>query len=259
MSRVGGKWNVASNKAFETPVSRIRGMIWDGIHYLRSSSFGLLVFLKASTDLIGGAIDVLNVSLSERGKPELRATRLGVLFASIGVGCILGPIISDRFAEMEDPKTMQRFCLYGFVVVSLGCFAMGMVNQFDLICFFSAVRSMGASVVWVNSSLLLQKFSSVDMLGRVTSIEYSTAIFAEALSAVAAGILQDEVGLDAEQVVQWLGVFATVLALFWSIYHYKGLGAGKHRRDSEDTLTETTSEEMSDVESAALLPDSYDS
>ena len=72
--------------------------------------------------------------------------------------------------------------------------------------------------MWIYSSLILQKFSTSSMLGRVMAIDYALATLSEAFSAMCAGVLQDEVGLSAEQVsfLETLVAVGTVAA--WIIY-----------------------------------------
>jgi MFS family permease len=206
-------------------------MITDGIKYIRSSFFGPLVLLDASAALLAGATDVLNVSFSERGSIEGRSTRLGVLFACVGIGCVLGPLICDSLVSISNPRTSQRLCLWGFGAIALGYFVMGSLSDsFALVCVTSAFRSVGASLISVNAALLLQKFSAPEMLGRVRSIDYSLSLLTEALSAIVAGILQDSGGLSPEQVSLVFGVVGIGVLGGWIIYHRRGLGAASYEK-----------------------------
>lgn len=247
MSMVSGKYNVAKKSNNEEGSIHAKSMISDGISYLMHSFFGPLAFLKGTSSLLCGASDVLNVSFSERGPVDGRAARLGILFASVGTGCILGPLLSDRFADMTKPRVIQRLCLYGLGILSFGFVMNGFLSHFWLVCVFSGIRSVGSSLVWINSSLLLQKFSLPQMLGRVTSIEYSAALLGEATSAVAAGIFQDDIGMTAEQVSAVLGFFGMVLLSLWAYYDYRGGGAAVYEDEDETTSdTSSTGEESTD-------------
>jgi MFS family permease len=230
MYYVPGKFDVSvENTESQLSLSHVSKMIADGVAYLRQSFFWPVVFLKAYAALLYGASDVLNVSLSERGSLAGRSTRLGLLFASIGVGCVLVPFANDNFVDMSHPRTLQRFSLCGIAFVAVGYIMMGIFTPFWMVCLSSAVRSMGSEYVWLSSTLLLQKFSSPEMLGRVTSIDYSAAVLAEALSAIAAGIIQDSVGLTAEQISLILGAVGVLFFIFWAIYDIRG-GANWERK-----------------------------
>ena len=59
-----------------------------------------LVMIKASGALIWMAADVLNVKFSEMQSMQLLGDQpftLGLIFASVGFGCFLGPIVFNYF------------------------------------------------------------------------------------------------------------------------------------------------------------------
>ena len=59
-----------------------------------------LVMIKASGALIWMAADVLNVKFSEMPSMQLLGDQpftLGLIFASVGFGCFLGPIVFNYF------------------------------------------------------------------------------------------------------------------------------------------------------------------
>jgi hypothetical protein len=96
ITMMGGKWDVSPDEHYNSLWDAIKSMLSDGFKYLRTSYFGALVLIKASDTLTWGAVNVLNVSFSERGDIEGRSTRLGMIFAAVGVGCLVGPLIFDH-------------------------------------------------------------------------------------------------------------------------------------------------------------------
>ncbi|GKY94491.1 hypothetical protein MPSEU_000415000 [Mayamaea pseudoterrestris] len=256
MFSVGGSWTVEEER--EKPSGKAeQNMVIQGISYLRNAFFGGLIFLKASVFIISGANDVLYVSYSERGPPDYQASRLGMLFGSIGVGSFIGPLLIERFNDMDNPRVIQSLCLVGFVVMMVGCLMMGALTSFPLILFSSAFLSMGRSVVWINSSLLLQKFCAPEMLGRVSSIEYSAALLAEGVSAVMAGFLQDRFNVSANNVSLLQGFGCALLLTAWSFYHFSGGGATYDALDKDDssTVSLTEQEDSSSVSSTDIEAD----
>ena len=228
---MGGSYSVVSKEdpssESSSPLAYIRGMLIDGARYLRSTIFGGLVLLKASGAVVFGGFDVLNVAFAERGSVEGRSFRLGLLFSAIGIGCWVGPIIFDQCIDMSRPKTLQISCIYALCLVAVGSFCMGVSDRFWMACLFTAFRAMGSSVLWIHSSLLLQKFSAPSMLGRVLSIDYSLALLSEAFSAYLAGRLRDDAGLSIEEVSFVLGSLAATTLAIWVIYHCQGKGAAR--------------------------------
>lgn len=160
--------------------SHFIAMFTDGISYLLSEPWGAFVFFKFCAALVFGAADILNVSFSERGIDihsqtdvmEGASQRLGILFGFVGVGCLIGPLIIDGVTDMNKLESMEWSCLGSFLLMGIGCWGLSLGWGFVWVCFFTAVRSAGSSVVWVQSSLLLQKFSTNTMLGRVMSVSH---------------------------------------------------------------------------------------
>jgi hypothetical protein len=252
MSQVGGKWNVSSDELHEspgTPWMQMSGKVSKGVSYTRTSFFGALVLLKFSSALLFGAIDVLNVSFSERGSDERRSARLGLLFAIPGIGCMIGPLVADRYTNMAQPKTIQLACVYSFALTVFGLLMMGLFRQFWLIGLFTGIRAMGSAIVWINSSLLLQKFCEPEMFGRLSAIENALALFGEAASALGAGLLQD-LGWDAEEVCLLLSGLGIFLASLWAFYHFAGRGAASYREPKTARAVHLTD---SDTEKSSLL------
>ena len=96
---------------------------------------------------------------------------------------------------------------------------------FPFICLFTAVRSAGDSINWVDSSLLIQKFAPTDMLGRVTAVELAMAYLSEAVAACFCGVLMDQLELSAHDASFVLGSIGTFVFGFWLAFHLLGLGA----------------------------------
>lgn len=244
MMKVGGTWNVSSNEPHESPWETIKGMVTQGLLYVRTSFFGTLILIKFSGALMYGGIDVLNVSFSERGGAEGSSARLGIMFAAMGVGCLMGPFVSAPFTDLNKPKSLQLSCIYAFGISIFGLLMMSIFRPFWLLCVFSGIRAMGSTIAWTNSSLLIQKFTAPEMLGRVTALEYALALFGEGASAVAAGLLQDY-GFDTEEVTLMLAIGGTVLMFLWAYYHYTGGGAASYKEESNKVVGTTAHEKAS--------------
>mmetsp|Transcript_2402 Transcript_2402/g.3513 ORF Transcript_2402/g.3513 Transcript_2402/m.3513 type:complete len:467 (+) Transcript_2402:100-1500(+) len=244
--------NSETTKNYETVVDQIKGMTMDATRYLRSTFFGLLVFVKTGGALVFGAFDVLNVSYSERDPEYNSSTRLGMLFGTVGVGCLIGPLVSDNFTEMKRPETLQFSCIISFVFMSVGGFGFWLFRPFFLICLFTAIRAAGSSILWIDSTILLQKFSAPEMLGRVMAIDFALATAAEAASALLCGFLQDIGGLSPDQVSLVMGILAATFFSLGMLYHLQGGGAA-----SQEALMEKAplfSGEKSEYSSLQLIP-----
>lgn len=205
-------------------------------------------------------LDVVNVAFAEDSSRDESAAafRIGLLFGAIGVGCFMGPVVAEQYSSMENPESLQLVCVISLGISAIACLSMGIPSvSFGLLCILTATRAAGVSAVWINSSLIMQKFCIPEMLGRVTSVETGLALVAESLSATGAGILLDSFNFSPSQVCLTVGVLGTVLFLAWGIFHALGKGAVMQpgflvvdtEEESDDPL-KTSSEE-------APLPDAH--
>ena len=206
-------------------LSNFTKMTNEGTSYLFSQTWGAFVLLKFFAALIYGSADVLNVSFAEQHESsnEINISnssnqRLGILFAFVGIGCVLGPVLIENFTQMESISSLERACLASYLIMGLGYSGLWQYDQFILICIFSAVRSAGSTIVWTYSSLLLQKLSSSSMRGRVFAVDYALATLSESLSALIGGVLQDNADLTAAQVSLIMAIIAVLTLFSWIVY-----------------------------------------
>lgn len=131
-----------------------------GFSYLKSEPWGAFVFLKGCAGLIYGAADILNVAFSEKGNGtnnlDDSSGRLGLIFASVGVGCFIGPIVSEQLTDMEKPSSLKSACIVSYALMGIGYLGLAQIEGFVSVCLFSSVRSAGSNILWIYSSLLLQ-------------------------------------------------------------------------------------------------------
>lgn len=188
--------------------------------FLKKPLVGACALLKGSASLVYGAVDVLNVAFSTRGSesdPSKTSFKLGMLFGCVGVGCIIGSAASDAFSDLSLPRRTARVCMGGFLSMGIGMLWMSAIpDVFTFVCLSTVIRSIGSAVVWINSSLLIQKFTPPGLLGRVSSFDSGVALCAEALSALGGGMLMDQRGLSPEGLTLILGCIALCFFFFWS-------------------------------------------
>lgn len=188
--------------------------------FLKEPLVGACALLKGSAALAYGAVDVLNVSFSARGSesdPSKTSLKLGLLFGCVGLGCILGSIITDAISDLAFPRRIARLSIGGFFFMFVALFWMSATpDMFGSLCLSTVVRTIGTSIVWIASTLLIQKFTPENLLGRVSSFDSGVAMFAEALSALVGGTLMDKEGISAEHLSFILGVLGLVFFFVWS-------------------------------------------
>jgi Bacterial protein of unknown function (DUF894). len=247
--RIGGEWKVLSNRDSnhddgESIRNQIENMIIMGWKYIVTSSFWPLVFMKSTTSLVYGGSDILNVSFAEEdpfSTQEEQSKKLGVLFLSVGLGCLIGPILFEPFTRIDKPRTVLNACVLSFILQAVGCLAMGYFRPFSLTIASTIVRSAGSSVLWIDSQVLIQLAVKPEMLGRVVAIDYGFALAAEACSAMIAGLLQDNYNVKPREVSTVMGMEALFFFMLWYCYSAFGSNAVfqtiKENSESQDSTS----------------------
>lgn len=157
---IPGEWNEAAlenNKHnHHSWRNQIVGMSVEGIRYMQASPYGALIWIKFTGALMFGASDVMNAAFASPDNGELESERLGILFACVGIGAIIGPLAADPCVDMKRLVTVQRLCVASFGVMAIGYFGIGSSWTFPLLCVSTIVRAGGMSVAWIDSTLLIQ-------------------------------------------------------------------------------------------------------
>jgi predicted MFS family arabinose efflux permease len=220
--QIDGYWNASNETNQNTSLcAKIEDMTTSGIIYLRNSSFWPLVLLKASTSFVYGGSDVLNVSFAEENQADSEARKsekLGSLFTAVGIGCLILPLIVERWTKVKDPKTVLNTCIFSFLLQACGCLGQGYFNSFQLTLLFTMLRSGGGNIAWIESQILLQMVVKNDMLGRVVAVDFGLALLSEAASATLAGLLQDDIHLSARQISDIMGLVALAMFVLWTFF-----------------------------------------
>ncbi len=220
---IGGDWGVSSAQDLQhfSIWRKIKDMATNGVKYILASTFWPIVFIKFTTTLVFGGFDTLNVCFSESytGTTDIeQAQMLGALFFSVGFGCVIGPMIAEPFTPISKPRSLLNACVVAFGLQAVGDIGMGYFRSFNVKLLFSAMRASGSSIAWIDSQVLLQFVVDDSMLGRVTALEYGSALLAEGISAIATGFIIDEYGFTAKYTSIMIGIISFIFFLIWLCY-----------------------------------------
>lgn len=177
--------------------------------FLRNNTAAPFLLVKLLGALTFGASDVINVSFSQVSG-SLDSQRLGWMFASVGAGCLLGPLM------MPAGRSYVHTFIGAYIVLGLGYSLIGLSVAFWPKCVWTVLRAAGAAVLWVDSTILIQNATPSTVLGRISSIDFALATLGESTSAVIAGLLQDN-GLSANSVALVLGGMGFMFACAWIV------------------------------------------
>src|SRR6266550_1876949 len=167
---------------------------------------------------MGGGILTLLAVFGERVFPVAgkTATGIGVLFTARGIGTAVGPIVARRWAG-ETPKQMQNAIGIGFLIGGAFYIAFGVSRSFAFALLFLAIAHAGGSILWVFSTVLLQRATEDQFRGRVFAAELGLATLTMAASNYLVGELIDRFGLSPRVVTAGVGTFFMMPGLIWFV------------------------------------------
>lgn len=182
-----------------------------------------LVIMKGCGSLTWGAVDILNVKFSENVNMQVAnssSTTLGFIFASVGVGCFLGPVVLNAAVEPR-PRPLVWASALAFIFLFAGAALMAAARKLYMVLAASLVRAVGSATLWIYSTLLLQLRCPNAILGRVSAAEMAFYTICEAVSSLYGGAAFDILGLTLEQTTASLAVLAGFVAAGWIAYAWR--------------------------------------
>ncbi|HKP36317.1 MAG TPA: MFS transporter [Pyrinomonadaceae bacterium] len=190
----------------------------EGARYVKSSSRVLAYLLVKPAWGLGGGILTLLAVFGERVFPVggKAATGIGVLFTARGIGTAVGPIVARRWAG-ETRKQMQYSIGIAFLIGGAFYIAFGLSQNFILALLFLMIAHTGGSILWVFSTVLLQRAVEDQFRGRVFAAELALLTLTMAGSNYLVGELMDRFGYSPRVVTAGVGVFFLLPGIIWFV------------------------------------------
>lgn len=199
-------------------VSRALGIAdtMEGARYVKERPRVLALLLVKSAWGLGGGILALLAVYGEKIFPVRGsgATGIGVLYAARGIGTAIGPIAARRIAG-ESPRTMQKAIGIGFFIGGVFYIAFGAATNFTLALIVLMLAHTGGSILWVNSTVLLQRIVEDDFRGRVFAADFALLTLTMAVSNYLTGELLDRFGFSPRAVTVGIGLLFLLPAVLW--------------------------------------------
>lgn len=188
----------------------------EGARYVkhRPRVFALLL-VKPAWGLGGGILTLLAV-FGERIFPvgNSAATGIGVLFAARGIGTAVGPIIARRISG-EGTARMQAMIGIAFLIGGAFYIAFGSTRSFVIALIVLGLAHTGGSILWVFSTVLLQREVADSFRGRVFAAELALLTLTMAASNYVTGELLDRLGFSARWVTVGIGIIFLIPGIVW--------------------------------------------
>jgi MFS family permease len=240
--RSGGGPGATLAAAFSGAAADVRA----GIRYLAHPAhrpIAIIAGVKGAGAFLWGPADVMNTVVSalpqaqaaaaaaarawarafSHGHPTpppdpaaLAAYVLGAIFACVGVGCLVGPLVMNAVVDTH-PRSLMRAVGAAFALLAAGYAGLAASGgALGCVMAATALRSAGSATLWTYSSLLLQLTVPDGLLGRVSALEQIAFSLCESVSAGSAGLLFDVGGASvAGAAAAWAVVAAGVAAAWW--------------------------------------------
>lgn len=188
----------------------------EGIRYVKDRPRVLALLLVKPAWGVGGGILTLLAVFGERIFPvgKSAATGIGVLFAARGIGTAVGPIVARRMAGEVD-KRMQAWIGIAFIIAGVFYAAFGTATSFVFALIVLGIAHCGGSILWVFSTVLLQRGVDDKFRGRVFAAELALLTLTMALSNYTTGELLDRFQVSPRLVTIGIGIFFLMPGLAW--------------------------------------------
>jgi MFS family permease len=190
----------------------------DGARYVKHRPRILaLLLVKPAWGLGGGILTLLPV-FGEKIFPvgKSAATGIGVLFAARGIGTAVGPIVARRVAG-EGKKRMLTTIGISFLIGGLGYIAFGTTPSFIVALIVLGLAHTGGSILWVFSTVMLQREVEDGFRGRVFAAELALLTLTMAASNYTTGELLDRFQLSPRLVTVSIGILFLIPGLVWLV------------------------------------------
>src|SRR5688572_4052772 len=175
-------------------ISRVLGIseTLEGVRYVKHRPRVLALLLVKPAWGLGGGILTLLAVFGEKIFPvgNSAATGIGVLFAARGIGTAVGPIVARRVAG-EGKKRMLTTIGISFLIGGLGYIAFGSTPSFIVALIVLGLAHTGGSILWVFSTVMLQRDVEDGFRGRVFAAELALLTLTMAASNYLTGELLD--------------------------------------------------------------------
>lgn len=187
----------------------------DGFRYVKQRpNIGVLTLVKGLSQF--GTADIIIALYAERIFPvgEDGAIAIGAMYMSFGIGAILGPLLMNHFGDGSDIY-LQKSIFIGFIMMPIGWLILGFAPLLPIAMFGLVLRSMGGSINWTYSTVLLQTKVENSFLGRVFALDFSIFTLFMAGAVWLTGYFIDTFEIGPREMTYYSGLAYIVPILLW--------------------------------------------
>ena len=189
----------------------------EGIKYVKDRPRVLALLLVKPAWGLGGGILTLLAVFGERIFPvgKTAAGGIGVLFAARGIGTAVGPIVARRIAG-EGDRRMQTAIGISFLIGGVFYILFGSSTSLILALIVLGIAHCGGSILWVFSTVMLQRSVADNFRGRVFAAELALLTLTMAASNYVTGEFLDR-GFSPRWVTVGIGILFVMPGIWWFV------------------------------------------
>jgi hypothetical protein len=190
----------------------------EGIRYVKDRPRVLAALLVKPAWGLGGGILTLLAVFGERIFPmgKNAGGGIGVLFAARGIGTAIGPLVARRVSG-EGAKGMQAAIGIAFFMGGTFYIAFGRATNFIFALVVLGVAHCGGSILWVFSTVILQKEVVDNFRGRVFAAELALVTLTMAASNYVTGELLTRFDVSPRTVTVGVGILFLLPGITWFV------------------------------------------
>ena len=188
----------------------------EGIRYVKDRPRVLALLLVKPAWGLGGGILTLLAVFGERIFPvgKNAAGGIGVLFAARGIGTAVGPIVARRISG-EGDRRMQISIGIAFLIGGVFYILFGSATSLIFALIVLGIAHCGGSILWVFSTVMLQRSVADNFRGRVFAAELALVTLTMAASNYATGEFIDRFGISPRWVTAGVGIVFLMPGIVW--------------------------------------------
>jgi MFS family permease len=203
------------------PAGEDRGRLRDVIALARENKVvGRLLLAKGGVSWSNGIVGLLPAFAHGRFAGSPLAT--GLLFASRGLGAMLGPLVARRISGIAPaPRAIVAICAISTLLYGVAYSVLPFASMFVVGCVLVGLAHMGGGAQWAISTYGLQVATPDHLRGRVMALDYGIATLAIGTSAIAAGLIADTYSEAIS--TWWLAGVAIVYGSVWWVWSARAI------------------------------------
>lgn len=211
--------------AGEASVRAAAGQYVDGLSYLwRHKDFLVIAVQKGAFGLaVGGVFQVVQVALAEGTYVigEGGGTSLGIMYAVLGVGTGIGPIVARRFTGDRD-RPLRVALAVGYLAGAVGLLLMAPLLGFVVTLVGILIRGIGGGLNWVFATQLLLQLVPNRVRGRIFATEFALFSLMNAIGAAAGGWALDNTNLGLSGMMWVTAALSLAAGALWVLWNIIG-------------------------------------